>query len=205
QAANLPIDELIVVDGGSSDATCELLHAAKVRWIRSAPGRAQQMNAGARLATSDILLFLHADTAIDASAIEAMRQAMRSDPDVVGGRFDLRLSGSHPALRVIECMINLRSRLTRISTGDQAMFVRRAVFARLGGFPTLPLMEDVAFSRMLKRTGRIACLKARVCTSSRRWEQHGLGRTVLLMWWLRLLFWLGVPPARLARMYRHAR
>jgi len=123
------------------------------------------------------------------------------NPSVVGGRFDVRLSGRHPAFRVIEFFINWRSRLTRISTGDQAMFVRRNVFERLGGFPQWPLMEDVEFSRRLKREGQIACLHRRVLTSSRRWEKHGIVHTVLLMWWLRLRYWLGANPETLKRHY----
>jgi len=124
------------------------------------------------------------------------------DERVVGGRFDVRLSGRQPAFRVIEFFINLRSRLTRIATGDQAIFVRRSVFERLGGFPEQPLMEDVEFSRRLKREGRIACLRERVVTSSRRWERHGIARTVWLMWSLRLGYWLGADPERLRRWYR---
>jgi len=190
----------IFVDGGSCDGTVTLLRRAGVRWLASDPGRARQMNAGAAASNAEILLFLHVDTRLDSSHIEDVLQAMR-DSDVVGGRFDVRLSGRHPAFRVIEFFINLRSRLTRISTGDQAIFVRRDVFESLGGFPEQPLMEDVEFSKRLKRLGRIACLRRRVTTSSRRWECRGIARTVLLMWWLRLRYWLGADPAALERWY----
>ena len=197
-------DELVLVDGGSSDGTAQLLQESGLRWLSSKPGRAVQMNAGAELCESDILLFLHADTDISSDGVEFLRGLART-PGMVGGRFDVRLSGQHAALRVIECLINLRSRLSRISTGDQAMFVRRDVFEAMGGFSDIPLMEDIEFSRRLKRRGKIACLRQKVSTSSRRWDQHGMVRTVLLMWRLRLLYWLGVSPAKLATMYRDAR
>ncbi len=196
--------EAVFVDGGSTDGSREMLEHAGVRWIRSEPGRARQMNAGAAILDADVLVFVHADTEVSSSHFEDVRKAM-ADEDVVGGRFDVRLSGSHPAFRIIEFFINLRSRLTGISTGDQAMFVRREVFERLGGFPDQPLMEDVEFSRRLKREGRIACLRRKVVTSSRRWERHGIARTVLLMWALRLRYWLGADPALLARRYEDAR
>jgi len=194
------VDEIIFVDGGSSDETPKLLNSAGVQWIYAGRGRAIQMNAGACLSKSDIFLFLHIDTEITSSHIDAVREAMRHQ-GVVGGRFDVCLSGAPSAFRVIEWFINRRSRLTRISTGDQAMFVRRDVFERLGGFPEQPLMEDLEFSRRLKREGRIACLRQRVVTSSRRWEKHGITRTVLLMWWLRFRYWLGANPEALKRRY----
>ncbi len=196
-----PVDELVFVDGGSKDETPQLLEASGVRWRRAASGRGCQMNAGAAMTKSDILVFIHVDTRLFSSHFEEIRRTMR-DPRVVGGRFDIRLSGRHPAFRVIEFFINLRSRLTRISTGDQAMFVRREVFERLGGFPDQPLMEDIELSRRLKRAGRIACLRTKVVTSSRRWERHGIARTVLLMWRLRWRYWLGADPAALKREYR---
>jgi len=194
------MDEIIFVDGGSSDETLQILKDAGVKWIHSERGRAVQFNAGAAQSESDILLFLHADTSLSSSHITDMRQVMRN-PFVAGGRFDVQLSGHHPAFRIIEFFINWRSRLTRISTGDQAMFVRREVFARLGGFSEQPLMEDIEFSRRLKREGRIACLRRQVLTSSRRWEKHGIARTVLLMWWLRLRYSLGANPEALKRRY----
>ncbi len=204
QCASLPVDEFLFVDGGSDDATCRILRDAGVPYIQSVPGRAVQMNAGAAESKSDILVFIHADTDIHSSHIGDVKAAMR-DAAVVGGRFDIRLSGAHPAFRVIETMINLRSRLTKISTGDQAQFVRRAVFEKIGGFPDQALMEDVEFSRRLKKQGKIACLRRKITTSSRRWQKYGIVRTVLLMWRLRLLYWLGVSPERLAAMYREAR
>jgi len=197
-------DEIIIVDGGSGDDSMRLLQDFTGRCLQSKPGRAVQMNAGADESSADILLFFHADTEFNSSHIEDIKVAMR-DPAMVGGRFDVRLSGAHPAFRIIEFMMNLRSRLTKISTGDQAIFVRREVFGRIGGFPDQPLMEDIEFSRLLKKQGKIACLRRKIVTSSRRWEKHGIVRTVLLMWRLRLLYWLGVSPERLATMYREAR
>ncbi|MCF7820999.1 MAG: TIGR04283 family arsenosugar biosynthesis glycosyltransferase [Mariprofundaceae bacterium] len=200
----LDADEIILVDGGSTDGSDQLLAESGFQWINSLSGRAVQMNKGAGECVSDILLFIHADTDICSSHISAVKEAMRS-ADNVGGRFDVHLSGNRPAFRLIEWMINLRSRLTKISTGDQCQFVRRIVFESLGGFPEQPLMEDIELSKRLKQLGKIACLRDRVTTSSRRWEQFGIFRTILLMWKLRLLYWLGVPPQRLATMYRDAR
>ncbi|MDC7987229.1 TIGR04283 family arsenosugar biosynthesis glycosyltransferase, partial [Rhodoplanes sp. TEM] len=151
-------------------------------------------------ARGDVLLFLHADTRLPDDADRLIATAL-DRPGRVWGRFDVIISGSHPLLAVIATMMNLRSRLTGIATGDQAIFVRRDAFERLGGFPPIALMEDVAMSRALKRVARPACLRARVITSGRRWETHGVLRTVLLMWRLRLAYWLGAPPARLARAY----
>jgi rSAM/selenodomain-associated transferase 2 len=208
----LNVDEVVLVDGGSQDGTLELLdhslhpslQQSGFRWLQSKKGRAVQMNAGASICQSEIVLFLHADTEIDAAAIAATRDAM-ADSEVLGGRFDLKLSGRHPMLRLIEQMINLRSRFTKISSGDQTMFVRRDVFERLGGFPNQPLMEDIEFSKRLKQKGRVACLRDRVTTSSRRWEKFGMFKTILLMWKLRLLYWAGVSPERLIKVYRDAR
>ena len=194
------VGEVIVVDGGSRDRTREAARPLADRVVEAPRGRARQMNAGAALATGDALLFLHADTRLPPDAASAVAAAL-ADPAVAGGRFDVRLEPSTPLLRAVGGLMNARSRLTGIATGDQAIFVRRAVFAALGGFPDLPLMEDVAFSRALKRAGRIACLRGQVTTSSRRWQQGGVVRTILLMWTLRLLFFLGVPAPRLARWY----
>lgn len=200
----LNVDEVVLVDGGSQDGSQKLLGRSQFRWLQSKKGRGVQMNAGASICQSETVLFLHADTEIDAAAIASARDAM-ADSEVVGGRFDLKLSGRHPMLRLIEQMISLRSRFMKISTGDQAMFVRRDVFEKLGGFSNQPLMEDIEFSKRLKQQGRVACLRDRVTTSSRRWEQFGMLRTILLMWKLRFLYWMGVSPERLATMYHHAR
>ncbi len=197
-------DELIFVDGGSYDESRRLLEYSGVRWLQSEPERATQMNAGAEGCISDILLFIHADTIIGYSNISVVRETMKDD-SYVGGRFDVRLSGNNIAFRMIEWLINMRSRLTGISTGDQCQFVRRSVFEQMGGFPEQPLMEDIEFSRRLKRQGRIACLNETVITSSRRWEQHGIVATVWLMWKLRFLYCFGVSPEKLAQMYRQAR
>lgn len=196
--------EVIVVDGGSQDATGEVASRLADRVLVSPRGRAAQMNAGAAGARGDVLLFLHADTLLPAGFDRDVCAAM-ADRAVVGGRFDVALTPSSPLLWLTSKLINLRSRLSRISTGDQAIFVRRSVFEELGGFPALPLMEDIAFSRMLKRRGRIACLRREVCTSSRRWRAHGVIRTILLMWTLRFLYFCGVSPVRLQRAYLDAR
>lgn len=193
--------EVVVVDGGSTDGTPELARPLADQVIASARGRARQQNAGAGAAAGDVLLFLHADTRLpegaDALVLDGLRGAGRG-----WGRFDVRLSGAHPMLRVVERMMAVRSRLTGIATGDQAIFVRRDWFARAGGFPEIPLMEDVALSGTLRGMGRPLCLRARVVTSSRRWEQRGVWRTIALMWRLRLEFALGADPARLADRYR---
>lgn len=193
--------EVIVVDGGSSDATARLAEPLADRVLTAARGRGRQMNAGAAVARGDVLWFLHADTLpppeADQLIIRGLRRSGRE-----WGRFDVSLSGRHALLRAVEFLMNRRSRMTGIATGDQGVFVRRCLFESLGGFPEIALMEDVAMSRCLKRHGRPLCLGARVVTSSRRWERQGIGRTVLLMWGLRLGYALGVEPARLARFYR---
>lgn len=201
---HLGADAIVFVDGGSDDGSRQLLEASGLNWMQARRGRASQMNAGASGTDSDIILFLHADTDISSSHLEKIRDVM-ADPEYVGGRFDLRLEGHHPFLALIATLTNLRSRLTRISTGDQAIFVRRSIFESMGGFADIPLMEDVEFSRRLKRLGRIACLHDRITTSGRRWERHGILRTVMLMWRLRLYFWLGADPTCLTRLYRDAR
>lgn len=194
-------DELVFVDGGSTDDSSRILEGSGVRWLQTRPGRACQMNAGARECDSDIVVFVHVDTMIDSSKISAIDKAMKDDCHA-GGRFDVHLSGDAFAFRVIEWLINMRSRLSGISTGDQCQFVRRSVFERMGGFPDQPLMEDIEFSKRLKRQGRIVCLEETVITSSRRWEQYGILATVWLMWKLRFLYWLGVSPEKLSTMYR---
>jgi rSAM/selenodomain-associated transferase 2 len=193
--------ETIVVDGGSTDDTRLVVSRfPSARLVVSPRGRARQMNAGAREARGGVFLFLHADTSLPHDALEAIQAAM-ADPQTVGGRFDVRFDSSRAIFRIIAYLINLRSRLSRITTGDQALFVRRTTFTALGGYPDMPLMEDVEFSKRLKRRGRIACLRLCVTTAARKWEHHGTLRTVLLMWRLRLLYFLGVSPARLHRSY----
>ena len=193
-----------MVDGGSEDGTPHAAHPLSDRVLVAPRGRARQMNAGAEAARGRVLLFLHADTRLPATA-EADVEGCMADPACVGGRFDIRLDSSRPLLRIVGRMISLRSRLTRVATGDQAIFVRRTAFERLGGFPEIPIMEDVAFCRELKREGPIACLRSQVVSSARRWEQNGPVRTILLMWTLKLLYLAGVPPARLKRLYSEAR
>jgi rSAM/selenodomain-associated transferase 2 len=187
--------EVIVVDGGSEDATAALAAALADRVLQAPRGRAAQQNAGARAASGDALVFLHADTRLPPQAEEKILSSLAKHR---WGRFDVEIDGRHPALRLIAAAMNLRSRLTGIATGDQAIFVRRAEFP---GFLEIALMEDIALSRLLRRRGRPACLRERVRTSGRRWESHGVLRTVLLMWRLRFLYWLGVPAAHLARRY----
>ncbi|MBI3608326.1 MAG: TIGR04283 family arsenosugar biosynthesis glycosyltransferase [Nitrospirae bacterium] len=196
--------EILVVDGGSRDATVPVASRHGCRVVTASRGRALQMNAGAALATGDILLFLHADTRLPTTAARDITAAL-ADAGTVGGRFDVRLDGPDPVYRLIETFMNVRSRFTRIATGDQAIFVRRRVFETMGGYAPIPLMEDVEFSRRLKRRGRIACLPARVITSTRRWERDGPWRTIVRMWWLRALFAAGVAPRHLARGYAPVR
>jgi rSAM/selenodomain-associated transferase 2 len=190
---------VILVDGGSDDATIQV--AARfpaVRLLASPRGRARQMNAGARAAWGDILLFLNADTWLPEGGLGAVSAAL-DDARVVGGRFDVRFDSPRPVLRMIAFFMNLRSRASGISTGDQAIFVRREVFETMGGYPDMPLMEDIELSRRLKRRGRLATLPSRVTTSARKWEREGALRTMALMWALRFLYMVGVSPARLHR------
>lgn len=190
--------EIVVVDGGSRDGTLRLAAPFADRAIVVPHGRGAPMNAGAAIATGDRLLFLHADTTLpdDADRLIAAALARRA-----WGRFDVRIAGRHPLLAVVARMINLRSRTTGIATGDQAIFVTREAFSAVGGFPDLPLMEDIAISRRLKRLCRPFCISTPVVTSGRRWERHGVIRTIVLMWRLRLAFYLGVEPALLAESY----
>ncbi|MFL5071736.1 MAG: TIGR04283 family arsenosugar biosynthesis glycosyltransferase [Xanthobacteraceae bacterium] len=192
--------EVIVVDGGSRDGTVDLARPAADRVIASPRGRAAQMNAGAALARGAVLLFLHADTRLPGNA-DALVLAGLERSGRAWGRFDIAIAGRSPLLAIVAAAINLRSRLTRIATGDQAIFVSRDVFAAVGGFPDIALMEDVALSRALKRISRPVCVAAKVTTSGRRWEQHGVLRTVVLMWRLRVAYFLGAEPATLARRY----
>lgn len=191
--------EVLVVDGGSGDATVAVARAGCDAVLSAPRGRARQMNVGAQAASGEVLCFVHADTLLPAGADAAVTAALAG---CVWGRFDVRLSGSAPLLRVVERAINLRSRLTGIATGDQAMFVCRHAFAAVGGFPEQPLMEDIELSCRLRRAfGRPACLRTTVQTSSRRWEQRGIVRTILTMWTLRAAYALGVGAQRLAAWY----
>ena len=205
----LGFDELIVVDGGSTDGTLGLAeaigsHDTDIRVITATQGRACQMNAGAGTSRGETLLFLHADTLLPSDAKRIIEETL-DDQAVVGGRFDVQFNSSSRWSMMIGTLMNYRSRLTGISTGDQAIFVRRSTFEQLGGFPNIPLMEDIEFSRRLKQVGRIAALRESVTTSFRRWETHGPLRTILLMWTLRFLYWIGVSPFRLSLWYKAVR
>lgn len=207
-AAHLPLlqalrkegHEIIVVDGGADAVSAASFASSVDRWLISGAGRARQMNAGAAAASGEILLFLHIDTRLPADTMALLRSGF-ANPATLWGRFDVCLSGQRWVFRVIEFMINLRSRLSGVATGDQAIFVSQDVFTKIGGFPELPLMEDVAISKTLRRLAPPLCLRSKVITSSRRWEAHGVARTVLLMWWIRLLYSLGVAPQTLHGMY----
>lgn len=192
--------EVIVVDGGSRDATPERARPHADAVICAPRGRASQMNAGAERARGEILLFLHADTllpdAADALVVDGLKRARLG-----WGRFDVSIAGRHPLLKVVAFLMNLRSRLTGIATGDHAIFVTRSLFTAAGGYPEIALMEDIALSKRLKRFGPPLCLKHRLTTSGRRWEERGVLRTILLMWRLRLAYWLGADPAKLAVRY----
>lgn len=195
--------ELIVVDGGSHDDTPTRASRFTDRVIRSAPGRARQMNAGTEMARGRYLLFLHADTRLPAHADRLIELALSGER--CWGRFDIRLEGRHPMLPVIATAMNIRSRLTGIATGDQALFMTREAFTTVGGFPEQPLMEDIEMSRRLKRLSSPACLRHKVVSSGRRWEQQGAWATISLMWRLRFRYWRGESPETLAREYRHVR
>ena len=198
--------EVIVVDGGSSDGTAALARPCADRVIASPHNRGAALNAGAALGTGDAFIFLHADTTLPDCADQLITAALACQSSdrayrCCWGRFDLRIAGRHPLLALVARMINWRSRLTGIATGDQAIFVTREAFWSVGGFPDLPLMEDIAISRRLKRRCRPFCIATPVVTSGRRWEQNGVLRTILLMWRLRLSYYLGVKPALLAELY----
>ena len=193
--------EVVVVDGGSTDDTVALAREHADRVIAAPRGRALQMNAGAAAACGDVLLFLHADCRLpayaDALITDGLHRARKT-----WGRFDVVLVGTSGWLKVVSALMNVRSRLTSVSTGDQGLFVTRSLFEAAGKFPPIPLMEDVAFTKTLRRYGAPLNLRHRMSVSGRRWEKHGVWRTVLLMWRLRLQFWLGADPAHLARDYQ---
>jgi rSAM/selenodomain-associated transferase 2 len=214
---SLGFDELIIVDGGSSDDTCAIARsfadrigiplapsAGSMRLLTAPHGRARQLNTGAAASGRDVLLFLHADTRLPSNAQQAILIAL-SNETCVGGRFDVRFDSTRLPARIIGRLMNLRSRWSGIATGDQAIFVRRAVFEKMGGFADIPLMEDIEFTRRLKRAGQLASLPDQVVTAFRRWEQQGPLRTILLMWTLRFLYWIGVSPHRLQHFYSMVR
>ena len=190
---------VVVVDGGSGDDTLAIAREHADLALLAPRGRASQMNAGAAACPADVLLFLHADTVLPDNADALVRRATLGP--FAWGRFDVRIDSPRAALRMVSAMMNLRSRWTGIATGDQALFVRHDLFRQIGGFPDLPLMEDIAMSRALKRHGPPACLKDRVTTSARRWERHGVWRTIVLMWHLRAAYFLGADPRQLAIRY----
>jgi rSAM/selenodomain-associated transferase 2 len=212
--AALGFDELIVVDGGSLDQTPVLVESYRrrtqsqaqspVRLVTAPRGRARQMNEGAKASGGEILLFLHADTQLPDDA-KTMIDTTLADQRMVGGRFDVRFDRPSTWGSIISRMMNWRSRLSGIATGDQALFVRRPIFEQMGGFADMPLMEDIDFSRRLKQKGATAALTATVTTSFRRWERHGPLRTLLLMWVLRFLYWIGVRPSHLVDWYKAVR
>lgn len=191
--------EIIVVDGGSRDNSLMLAQQAADNVIVSQPGRAVQMNSGAELATGDVLLFLHADTTLPEGVERILSEI---EGDTFWGRFDVRLSGKRLIFRIIESMMNLRSRITSVATGDQAIFVKRSLFEKVGGYPEIALMEDIAISKQLRRVVKPVCVRNKVVTSSRRWENRGVIKTLLLMWKLRLYYFFGMSPQKISRMYR---
>ena len=212
--AALGFDELIVVDGGSLDQTPVLVESYRrrtqspaqspVRLVTAPRGRARQMNEGAKASRGEILLFLHADTQLPGDA-KMMIDTTLADQRMVGGRFDVRFDRPSMWGAIISRMMNWRSRLSGLATGDLALFVRRPMFEQMGGFADIPLMEDIEFSRRLKRKGATAALTATVTTSFRRWERHGPLRTILLMWALRFLYWIGISPSHLLEWYKAVR
>lgn len=195
--------EVQVVDGGSTDGTQHLLQSNGLQVLAASAGRAMQMNVGARHTDSEVLLFLHADTLLPENALAQVTQALANGK--VWGRFDVRIQGRSRWLPVVAFMMNLRSRLAGIATGDQALFMTREAFERAGGFPEQALMEDIEMSRRLKRLSRPACLRSKVITSGRRWDARGAWPTIVLMWKLRWAYWRGASPADIARAYRSAR
>mgnify|MGYP002725552955 CR=1 FL=1 len=192
--------ELIVVDGGSSDTTVAEASGLADKVVAAPKGRASQMNAGARVAKGEIFWFLHADTLVPSDAAKVLLERVAKGRE--WGRFDIRLSGGHWLLRVVERMMKLRSRLSGIATGDQGIFVTRGTFEAIGGFPEIPLMEDIALSKMLiKRSAPVCISSPRLITSSRRWEERGIVRTILLMWRFRMAYALGTNPEKLVGRY----
>lgn len=191
---------VLVCDGGSSDDTAHIARAHGAQVLVCAKGRARQMNAGAAASDSHLLVFLHADTQLDETVVERLWSLAVSELSV-WGRFDVRLSGPGAALRVIETCMNLRSRITGIATGDQVMFCSSDLFRSVNGFADIALMEDIELSAKLRRLQRPLCCVERVCTSSRKWREQGIVRTVVLMWRMRLAYAMGADPSHLAKIY----
>ncbi len=195
--------QLLLVDGGSDDDSAELAEPLVDQVVHSPRGRARQMNCGAAGAQADVLLFLHADTVLPDNAVTLIVRAVAEGYH--WGRFDVSFDSPQPIFKLIAFMMNWRSRLTSIATGDQALFMTRSAFDAVGGFPEIALMEDIAVSASLKKLGRPCCLTDQVITSARRWQQHGIVKTILLMWWLRLCYFFGADPAELVlRYYRRS-
>ena len=194
--------EVIPVDGGSTDGSAAFAKRAGLAVLQAGRGRARQMNAGAHASTGQRLLFLHADTLLPDGAVAAMSAALAQPDTVAWGRFDVHIDGQHLMLKVVAWFMNQRSRLTGMATGDQCLFMTRAAFHAVGGFPEQPLMEDIELSRRLKALAHPICLRLKVNTSGRRWEQRGVWRTIWLMWTLRWRYWRGADPAELAKLYR---
>lgn len=193
--------EILVVDGGSRDNSANIARALGCRVFCTRASRGHQLGYGASHSKNDVLLFLHADTHLPPHAAQVIARAL-ARPEQLWGRFDVRLSNPRPAFRVIAWFMNRRSCLTGIATGDHALFIRRELYFSCGGYLDVPLMEDVEFCRRLKKHAPPVCLSEEVVTSSRRWEQNGILKTVITMWWLRLMFFLGQSPEKLARLYR---
>jgi rSAM/selenodomain-associated transferase 2 len=216
QTLALGFDEVIVVDGGSFDRTCSIVRSyaqrqppaslagqsacSPIRLLSARRGRARQLNAGAAATRCDVLLFLHADTQLPPNASQAIFQALLGAKSV-GGRFNVHFDSDRGVARIIGDLMNWRSRWSGIATGDQAIFVRREIFEQMGGFADIPLMEDIDFTSRLRRLGHFISLTDTVLTAFRRWEQNGPLRTILLMWTLRFLYWIGVSPHRLQHFY----
>jgi len=192
--------EIIVVDGGSDDETMAVSHSLADRLIQAPRGRASQMRAGAAVANGSVIWFLHAD-AIPVDNADSLILNALARCDSRWGRFDVLLSRDRFMLKVVAWLMNLRARITGIATGDQGIFIARVLYEKVGGIPAMPLMEDIALSRTLKRFSRPAVIKQKLASSPRRWEEHGIARTILMMWGLRLAYFFGVAPARLAKYY----
>jgi rSAM/selenodomain-associated transferase 2 len=195
--------EIIVVDGGSSDPTAQLANPLADKILLAKRGRASQMNAGAAAANAETLLFLHLDSCLPPQAGELISAAMR-DEAAAWGYFEVKIEGRHPMFGLIAACMNLRSRVTHVATGDQAIFVRKPLFDDVGGYRPIALMEDVALCKALRKRGHPAIIASKVTTSGRRWEKNGVARTILLMWWLRLRYFLGGSPDRLAAVYERS-